>query len=336
MACLLEKLSNESGVSGNEHKIRDIIIREITPYVDKIEIDTMGNLIAVKHGKKNKKIMISAHMDEPGFIVSDITDTGYIKFKSVGKIDLRTIVSKRVLIGENKIKGVIGMKAIHLQKKSERENTVDVSDLFIDIGAKDKKNAKKKINLGDFISFDTEFKEIGENIKGKALDSAISCVCLAEALKQSYESDIYAVFAVQSEIEGRGAQVAAYGINPDAAVILDTIEAADMFGVKPNEKTASLGGGVVISHMDKRAVFDSAASDKLMKLAMDNGVKAQPRVLSAAASDGGAVQTACTGIPTVNISVPCRYSHSPVCMASKSDIASAVELAGLFLKNAKD
>lgn len=303
MACLLETLCNENGVSGNEHKIRDIIKQEIADYADDIKVDTMGNLIAVKHGKSERKIMLVAHMDEPGYIVSGITDTGYIKFSAVGKIDPRTIVSKRVLIGENKINGVIGMKAIHLQKKEERENVVKVSDLFIDIGAKDKKDAQKQVHLGDFIAFDTEFREIGGCVKGKALDARISCVCLIEALKQRYDCTVYAVFAVQNEIDGRGAGAAAYDINADTAIIIDTVESADMFGVKPHEKKAVLGGGAVV----EKSAFKTA--------------------------DAVAVQTACAGIKVIRVSVPCRYSHTPVCMASKSDIKSASELIDLFVKN---
>lgn len=333
MACLLEKLSNENGVSGNEQKIRSIIEREITPYVDRVYIDTIGNLIALKHGNTPRKIMVSACMDEPGFIVSDITDKGFIKFSPVGKIDPRTIVSKRVVIGESKIKGVIGMKAIHLQKKAERENVVTTADLFVDIGAKNKKSAEKKVAPGDFFTFDTEFKELGETVKGKALNSRISCVCLAEALKQNYDSDIYAVFAAQSEIDGRGAQVAAYSINPDCAAVIDTFEPADMFGVKLHEKSAAVGKGAVVSYMDKHAIFSSDMSDKLRRLAEKNGTLIQTRQSIAGTSDGGAVQTARGGVNTVNISVPCRYSHTPVGMASKADIQSAAELITLFLKN---
>lgn len=303
MACLLETLCNENGVSGNEHKIRDIIKKEIADLADDISVDTIGNLIAVKHGKTGRKIMLVSHMDEPGYIVSEITDTGYIKFRAVGKIDPRTIVSKRVSIGENKIKGIIGMKAIHLQKKEERENVVSVSDLFIDIGAKDKKDAQKKVSLGDYIAFDTEFREIGDCVKGKALDARISCVCLIEALKQSYDCTVYAVFASQSETGGRGAGVAAYSINPDMAVIIDTVESADMFGVKPHEKKAALGSGAVV----EESAFKTA--------------------------DAVAVQTARGGTKIIRISVPCRYSHTPVCIASKSDIKSAAERIGLFVKN---
>lgn len=305
MACLLELLSNENGVSGNENKIRDIIINEITQYADKIKIDTMGNVIAFKQGRTDKRVMITAHMDEPGFIVSEITDSGYLKIKTVGTIDPRVIVSKRVRIGDTKVKGVIGMKAIHLQKKAERENTVSVSDLFVDIGAKNKADALKSVQTGDFIAFDTEFKDLGANIKGKALDSRMGCACLIELLKCEFEYDIYAVFAVQSEIEGRGALVAAYDIAPDATIVISTVEAADMFGTKPHERAAILGNGVIMS---------STADNPL-------------------SPDAKAILTAGRGTSIVNIAIPCRYSHTPVCMVSKSDIGDALERITSILRN---
>lgn len=334
MADLLEKLCNENGVSGNEDKIRRMIINEITPYTDKITVDSIGNITAFKKGgRSGKKIMITAHMDEPGFIVSDITENGYIKFKSVGAIDSRVIISKRVLIGENKISGVIGMKAIHLQKRSERESTVAVSDLFIDIGAKNKKAAEKKAALGDYITFDTLFGALGENIKGKALDSRIGCYCLIEALKNDYEHDIYAVFAAQNEVGNRGAKIAAYNINPDIALVLDTVEAADMYGTAEHEKNVKVGCGAVISYMDKRVISDRTASDKIMKLAKNKGVKIQTKKSAIGASDGGAAQTARNGSQVINIAVPCRYSHTPVCIASRDDIASMLELISIFLRN---
>jgi endoglucanase len=332
MVDLLEKLSNENGVSGNEDKIRQIIIDEVTPYADDISVDSIGNIIVHKSGT-GKKILVTAHMDEPGFILSGITDKGYIKFKSVGSMDSRTIISKRVSIGDNKIMGVIGMKAIHLQKRAERENTVDVSDLFIDIGAKDKAHAEKKVKLGDYITFDTSFGALNENVKGKALDSRIGCFCLIEALKKNYKNDIHAVFATQHEVGSRGAKVAAYNINADIALVLDTVESADMFKTADFEKNAKVGHGAVISYMDKRIIADKAASDKLLQMAEKANIKTQMKMSTVGATDGGAVQTSGLAAKTISIGVPCRYSHTPVSIASKADIKAALKLTELFLEN---
>ncbi|MBR4173304.1 MAG: M42 family peptidase, partial [Clostridia bacterium] len=155
---LLKELTNLSGVSGNEGAVHDFIINEISPYADSITVDSIGNVIALKKGASSKKIMLSAHMDEVGFIISEITDKGYLKFKTVGGIDTRTILAKRVKIGKNGVLGVIGMKAVHLQKKSEREETPEIKDLYIDIGAKNKDSAENLVSLGDYATFETEFE----------------------------------------------------------------------------------------------------------------------------------------------------------------------------------
>lgn len=208
MVELLKKLSQANGVSGDETTVRDIIIDEIKNHVDDINIDSMGNIIALKRGDDSSKtIAVTANMDEPGFIVSDITDSGYIKFKAVGEIDPRKIISKKVVIGKDKVKGVIGMKAIHLQTKSERENVVKASKLFIDIGAVSKKEAKKCVSLGDYITFDTSFTEIEDRFKGKALDRSSVCTALINALKSKHQYDLCACFLAQHEVGARGADI---------------------------------------------------------------------------------------------------------------------------------
>ena len=167
---LIKELCNLSGVSGNEGEVRNFIKEKITPYADEITVDTIGNLIALKKGDGTKKVMVSCHTDEVGFIVSGANDNGFLEFKTVGGIDTRVIISKRVIIGDNKIPGVIGMKAVHLQKKSERETVPEVSSLYIDIGTKTKEEALSKVKLGDYVAFDTTFEMLGEDtFKAKAI-----------------------------------------------------------------------------------------------------------------------------------------------------------------------
>ena len=158
MAVLLKELTNLSGVSGNEDAVRDFIISQISPYADEIKVDSIGNLIALKRGNSSKRIMLSAHTDEVGFIISEITEKGFLHFKTVGGIDTRTILAKRIKIGKNGVLGVIGMKAVHLQKKSERDSTPEIRELFIDIGAKDKESAEKLVKIGDYATFETEYE----------------------------------------------------------------------------------------------------------------------------------------------------------------------------------
>ncbi len=332
MADLLERLSNESGVSGNEDRIRALIIDEIKPYADDITVDTMGNIIAYKKGENNgAKIMVTAHMDEAGFIVSQITDKGYIKFKPVGNISPRSVIAKCVEIGDNKISGVLGMKAVHLQKKEEREKTADFSDLYIDIGAKDKKDAQNHVSLGDYISFKMRFSELGDNIKGKAFSSRIPCRCLIETLKKEHKNDFYAVFAAQSEVGGRGGQISAFGVKPDIVLTLDATESADMFGVEEKDITAGIGGGAVISFMDKGALADKRLADKLISAVKNAGTAYQTANPAVGKSDAGAAQLAGNGARAVMLSVPCRYLNTPVSIAAKSDIKSLTDITDIFL-----
>jgi len=332
---LLEKLCNADGVSGNENKIRDIIISEITPYVDEISIDTMGNVIALKKGKSSdKRIMIAAHMDEVGFIASGYTDKGYIKFKTVGGIDTRVIISKRVRT-QSGVKGVIGIKAIHLQTPDERKSVPKISSLFIDIGAKSKEEAKKHVKLGEYITFDTEYSDLGsDKIKAKAMDDRVGCYVLCETLK-NYQCpyDLYAVFCVQEEVGLRGAKIASYKISPDAALVLECTTCADVYNTEPHEQVTLCGGGAALSIMDRASIADRQITDALYSYAQNNSIPVQYKKTTNGGNDAGAIHISREGVKTAALSVPCRYLHSPVGVASKKDIESAKKIAGAFCEN---
>lgn len=332
MAELLKMLSEENGVSGNESAVRNIIISEIKDYSDDIRIDTMGNVIALKRGKSDRKtIAVTANMDEAGFIVSGITDKGYLKFKTVGNIDPRKIISKKVVIGDNRIKGVIGMKAIHLQTRSERENVVPVSKLFIDIGAKNKSNAQKYVKLGDYVTFDTEFCTVDLNVKGKALERCAVCTALIRALKEDYPYDVYACFLSQNEVGGRGAKIAAHRINADAVLSISAADTTDMYGCENNNSGAKLGGGVVISYMDKGIIADKNITERMADKAHEARINIQEKTLKPFDGGAGAMQYGAGGKVCMNAVIPCRYAHSPVSLMSLGDIESTVEFVRLFL-----
>ena len=330
---LLEELTNLSGVSGNENEVRDFIISQITPYADSIKIDTIGNVIALKKGSGDRKIMLSAHMDEVGFIISEITDKGYLKFKSVGGIDTRTILAKRLIIGKNKVLGVIGMKAVHLQKKTEREETPEIKDLFIDIGAKDKESAEKLVNLGDYATFETKFEMIGENtVKAKALDDRAGCLVLAELIKSPVKYDTYFCFTTQEEVGLRGARLAASGIKPDIALIIEATSCSDIHGFEPYEFVTKLGGGAAITFMDRGTIVNNDLYKKLFEMAKSAGIPVQYKCSTAGGNDAGRVHLTAGGIKTATVSIPCRYIHSAASLASLSDLNAVYELANLFLK----
>lgn len=332
MAELLKKLSRTNGVSGNENNVRDIIIEKIKDNADEIHVDSMGNIIALKRGTDaSKTIAVTANMDEPGFIVSGITDKGYLKFKAVGTIDSRKLVSKKVVIGDNSIKGVIGMKAIHLQTRSERENAVAVSKLFIDIGAKDKSEAEKCVKLGDYVTFDTEFMVLGDNVKGKALDRSGACYALIKAFKGEYKYNVCACFLAQHEVGARGAKIAAHRINPDAVLAVSSADTTDMYGCEDNNSGCELGGGVMINYADKSFIADKVITDYMIKSAKQSKLKLQAKALKPYSSDAGAMQTNSAGTKCLNAVIPCRYSHSPVSVMSMSDINNTADYISLFL-----
>ncbi len=327
---LLERLCNACGVSGNEAEVRNIIKEEIKDFCDELTVDSMGNLIAFKSGKSHdKKVMIAAHMDEVGFIISGVTEKGYLEFKKVGGIDTRVILSKRVLVGKDKIPGVIAMKAVHLQSKAERNEVPKVKSLYIDIGAKNKEDALKVVKLGDYAAFATRYADFGEGcIKAKAIDDRAGCAVMVDLIKNEVEYDTYFCFTTQEEVGTRGARVAAYSIEPDIALVLEATTCADIHNSPDHAHVTELGGGAAISFMDRATIVN----EKMLKYLEASAEGAQLKKTTAGGNDAGAIHLSREGLPTASISIPCRYLHSPVGIASKADIESMRAAAEKFLE----
>lgn len=334
MAFALDRLSEINAVSGFEGAIREYLIPNFKKKCDSLEVDSMGNIICFKKGKSDKyKILLGTNIDEVGFIVSNITDTGFIKFKAVGVTDPRTLISKRVSIGNNGVKGVIGMKAIHLQKREERLSAVKTSDLYIDIGEVSKEDAEKRVKLGDMIAFDTKFSEIGDIVKGKALDR-FGTVAVAVAMSEIPAYDTYFVFSTQREIPcsimGRGMRIASYRIKPDYALIVNTVNSDDFYTSK--SASARLGKGAVLEYMDRGSISNTAFLSELRKLAERNGIQIQDKTSSVGTSVTGAVTAASEGTVAASIAIPCRYAHTPASYMNKDDIKAAEEICAAFLR----
>lgn len=341
MAELLTELSDLNGVSGSEKHVRDFIISRIRPYADEIRVDAIGSIIAFKKGSNGgKTLLLLTNMDEVGCIISDITEDGFLKFKTVGDFDTRNIISKCVKINASSsvsndgTDGIIGMKAIHLQKKEEREATAVAKDLYIDIGAKSKKGAQKRVRLGDYVSFSTKAFRLGNKICGKALDSRAGCACMIELMKEEYENDIYFVFASQREIGMRGAQCAAHGIKADRALIIESAESADMHGVKKEETAAKIGEGVCVNFMDKYAICDKTLTESYLAELKKERVKVQVRQNVQGLTDTGGVQLCTEGTATACLTLPVRYAHTPSCIISEEDVKALGQAANVFIRKA--
>lgn len=318
---LIRELTSLNGISGNEKEVRDYIINKINGLCDSIKVDSIGNIIAFKKGNNSKfKVMLSAHMDEVGFIVSGHTEKGFLKFKAVGGIDDRILPGKRVLVGDKRKCGVIGIKPIHQQEKEERTRIQKLKNMYIDIGADSREEAEKLAPLGEFIAFDSEYIEFGNGcIKAKALDDRVGCAVLIEALKHGFEFDLYACFTVQEEVGLRGSQVAAYNVMPDIALVIEGTTCADVPNVEPFEYSTVLGNGAALTIMDRTCYCDKEFVQFLHEVAVKNNIKVQYKQTTTGGNDAGKIQRNGTGVKIASISVPCRYIHSPVSVMSRSD-----------------
>ncbi|WAH35120.1 M42 family metallopeptidase [Alicyclobacillus dauci] len=335
---LLKKLSEAMGPSGFEDEIRDLIRAEVTPLVDGVRTDVLGNLITVKGEQKpGPRVMLDAHMDEVGLMIVEVCDGGkdggLLKFRALGGIDPRVLVSKPVFIGENRIPGVIGAKPIHLQESEERRKPLPMDHLYIDIGAKDAEDAKKMVKPGDVAIFATRFGEIGERaVKGKSFDDRIGCSLLIEALKDTYSMPLIGAFTVQEEIGLRGAQAAAYGINPDIAIALEGTVCFDVVGAASHGQSTVMGQGPALTIQDGQTVADRRFLEFMMEVAKKNGIPCQLRRVKGGSNDFGVIHKVRAGVIGGAISVPVRYIHAPAQIASLDDYENSLRLLQAILQ----
>ncbi|HHW00082.1 MAG TPA: M42 family metallopeptidase [Clostridiaceae bacterium] len=331
---LLKNLTQINGVSGNEEKVREFIKKEIENVADEIKVDKVGNLIAYKKGTASKfKLLLSAHMDEVGFIVTGHSEDGLIKFRPVGGIDQRVLPGKRVVVGDKGLKGVIGCKPIHLQEKDERDKNIKIKSMYIDIGCDKRDEAEKLAGLGEYIAFDSKFTELGSDcIKAKALDDRVGCAIIMELLKQRYEFDLYASFTVQEEIGLRGSEVVGYQINPDIAIVIEGTTCSDVPGIKEHEYSTELGKGPVITVMDRTAYADKDVVNFIYDTARKYKIDVQFKKTTTGGNDAGKIQRSRCGVKVASISVPCRYIHSPSSVMSRKDYEGCIKLMEAVLK----
>lgn len=333
---MLKDLCLINGTSGDETVVRDYIINEIKDHCE-YEVDALGSIIAFKKGKSApaKKVMLCAHMDEVGFIITYITEDGYLKFSPVGGIDPRVVIDRVVDI--NGIKGVIGSKAVHLLSADERKTAPDFSKLCIDIGAMNREEAEKLVSLGDFGYFVSDYREFGDGfLKAKALDDRIGCMLMIELIKSDLEYDTYFCFNVQEEVGLRGAACTSYQVQSDISVILESTTAADLCGVTGGERCCVLADGPVVSYMDRRTVYDKALYDLAFETAKENEIKIQTKTAVAGGNDAGSVQTSGRGSRVIAVSLPCRYIHSGSSVVKLSDIDETRKLLKVFLTKLYD
>lgn len=323
----LKEICTLDGTSGDESAVREYIMNYIT--ADDITVDNLGNLIVFKKGKKapKNKIMLAAHMDEVGFMVTDVTEDGFLRFAAVGGIDPRVVLGRAVRF-RNGTLGVVGTKATHQQSADERKKAPDFDDMYIDIGAADREAAEKLVSRGDTACFDSDFFAFGDSfVKGKAIDDRAGCLIMMDMINSELPYDMWFAFTVQEEVGTRGAKAASFSVQPDIALVLETTTACDIGGVGGDKRVCQLGKGCVVSYMDRNTIYDK----ELYKLAFDTaeklGLPAQTKTVVAGGNDSGAIHVSRGGVRTCAMSVPCRYLHSPSCVIKMSDFEATKALA---------
>ncbi len=326
---LLKEICETPGAPGNEERIRKVVMREVESLCDEMHIDNIGNLICLKKGRSDKRVMVAAHMDEISFIIQHIDDDGFARVHTLGGFDPKTLTAQRVIVhGKEDVIGVMGSKPIHIMKPDERTKMPGIKDYFIDFGMPVEK-VKALIDVGDVVTRERSLIEMGDCVNSKSIDNRISVFILIEALRNMGQPahDFYACFTVQEEIGLRGAHVAAHSINPDFGIGLDTTIAYDLPGASDWETVTTLGKGTAVKIMDSSVVCDQRMVRYMRSTADKHKIKWQHEILPAGGTDTamlqrGGKQGAITGC----ISIPTRHIHSVIEMAHKEDIQNSIDL----------
>ncbi len=328
---LLKQICEVAGTSGFEQRVRALVLEAVKPLVDHVSVDAMGNVIALKKGTTDKRVMVAAHLDEIGFIVTHIDENGFIKFHTLGGFDPKTLTAQRVIIhGKKDIIGVMGSKPIHIMTAAERQKPVNIQDFFIDTGLS-KEEVDELISVGDPITRERTLIEMGDCVNCKSLDNRVSVYILLEVLRQLKDVevpyDIYGVFTVQEEVGIRGAHVAAQHINPHFGLALDVTIAYDLPGSQPHEQITKLGKGTAIKIMDGGVICDYRMVQYLKETANTNEIQWQPEILTGGGTDTrGVQQGGKNGSIAGAISIPTRHIHQVIEMAHKKDILDSIDL----------
>ncbi|OYT38097.1 MAG: peptidase M42 [Desulfurococcales archaeon ex4484_58] len=342
---LLKKLSTPVSPSGNEDFIRGIVVEEFKKTADQLWIDSLGNVVAVKKGSSEGKLMLAAHMDEIGLFISHIDDNGFLRVLPIGGLPPRSLILQRLLIKTREgkiIRGVIGLKPPHILKPEEMQKIPDIKDLFVDIGVSSKDEVEKLgVRIGDVAVFDREIVKLGEKrVTGRAIDdrSGLTVLLKAFELIEKPEVDIYAVATVQEEVGLKGARTAAYSISPDAALALDVTIASDIPDTPSHQWYTRLGKGPAIKIADGRSatglIAHKGITDKLIEVAEKEKIPYQVEVAAGGTTDASIIALNKEGVPAGVLSIPARYIHSPVEVIDLEDLLNTIKLTKSFAEQA--
>jgi endoglucanase len=332
---LLQQLSEAVGVSGAEKEVRLLLRDLIAPHVDSWSVDAMGNLLAVKKGTgaDDRRVLVDAHMDEVGMMITSFESDGTLGFRPVGGLDPRVLLGKVVQVGPQKITGVIGARPVHLLTAEQYKRIDKIENMRIDIGAAKMEQAENKVKLGQRATFLSHYQEQGAVAMGKAFDDRAGCAALVMLLQgDPFPFDLHAVFSSQEEVGLRGAGVAAYSVNPHAALVLECTPAYDLPHDRDESPNVALGRGPAVYVMDSRTIQDPRFVAHIMRTAEAQGIPYQVRQPGGGGTNAGGIQRIHGGIPTATIATPGRHIHGPLSIINLDDFHHVVQLADAVLR----
>jgi tetrahedral aminopeptidase len=336
---LLKRLSETPGVAGREEQIRQIVVSELRPLVDELHVDALGNVTAMKKGSGDLRVMLAAHMDEIGFMVRHVDDQGFVRLQPLGGFDPRVLVAQRVLVHPaegDSLRGVLtpATKPIHLLV-DDKPGSLKLEEFYVDLGLPAKR-VRELVSIGDSVTLDRTFEVLGENVIGKALDDRAGVFTMIETLRRlrKHKVNIIAVATVQEEVGLRGATTAAFGVEPDIAIALDTTLALDTPGFQSQDMITRIGDGVAIKVFDSSFIPNFRLVRHLRGVAAKHHIRHQLEVLPRGGTDAGAMQRARNGAAAITISIPSRYVHTVNEMVSQLDLDAAANLLARYLEEA--
>ncbi|HET7627841.1 MAG TPA: M42 family metallopeptidase [Bacillales bacterium] len=340
---MLKDLTDAIGVSGNERDAREVMRKYIEPYVDHVETDNLGSLVAVKKGRVDgPKIMIAGHLDEVGFMVTQIDENGYLRFQTIGGWWSQVMLAQRVVVqtsDHGEVPGVIGSKPPHILSLEARKKAANMEDMFIDVGAEDRAEAEAfGIRPGDSIVLAPQFTVMKNEkyLVNKAWDNRIGCALAIDVLKNLQGVDhpnvVYGVGTVQEEVGSRGAKTSARLIGPDIGIAVDAGVAGDVPGISEKDAMGKCGKGPQIVMYEATLISHKGLRDFVTGLADEMGIPFQYDVIKGGFTDGGAIHLTAAGVPALTLSVPTRYLHTGASMLNTDDYVQAVRLVTELVK----
>lgn len=330
---ILEAISNEPGVSGGEERIRDYLAGRVRESVDSLEVDPMGSLVAridpakpPRGGRKGPHVMLCAHMDEVGLMVTAIEKEGRLRFRRVGGIDPRILPGQVFRIGPRGLRGVVGALPPHLVPRADREKVIPVEDLFLDVGARSREEAEEQVSVGEYAVFDTTYESWGTVRKGKAFDDRAGCAVLASVIQRRPPVRVTAVWSVQEEVGLRGSAAAARRVSPDVAIVLEGTASGEVPGASPEEAYPCMGRGPALTVQDRSLMADARLVEAIQATAKRHKITTQWKRPGVGGTDAGRIAISGVGVPSAVVSVVCRYIHAPAAYLDVRDARQTVSL----------